>query len=326
MGDERGPETCTSTAFTVTLGPLVPDTLVILNPWSGRGRGRRFRPQVLRGLKDAGIAFDLAETTGPGHALGLARDAARAGVRRLIIAGGDGTIHEVVNGLMQAGLGEDGATRCPFGVIPLGTGNDFAKLVGVYKLPPGIAAARLARAEERRFDVGKALGEYFDNMMGAGFDAEVVRQSNRIRRLKGVAVYLVAIYKTFVFFRPPRLEVRTAGYSETGEMMFVAVSIGVSAGGSFYLTPQADPEDGQLDVCLIRRVGVPTFLAAVPKVMKGTHGKLDEVELFRAPSVTIRSADGNPLVLQLDGELREPGLMEVEVTLEPRRLRVLVGR
>ncbi len=304
----------------------VPHTLVILNPWSGRGRGRRLRPQVLRGLTDAGIPFDLAETTGPGHAIGLARDAAQAGVRRLIVAGGDGTIHEAVNGLMQAGLNPDGATKCVLGVIPLGTGNDYAKLLNVHKLPPEVAATRLARAEERRFDVGKALGEYFDNMMGAGFDAEVVRQSNKIRRLKGVAVYLAAIYKTFVFFRPPRLEVRTAGYTETGEMMMVAVAIGLSGGGSFYLTPQADPEDGQLDVCLIRRVGLPTFLTAVPKVMKGTHGSLDEAKLFRAAAVTIRSADGSPLVLHLDGELREPGVTEVEITLEPRRVRVLVGR
>lgn len=300
-------------------------TLVILNPWSGRGRGAKARGQVLRGLKNTGVSFDFVETTGPGHATGLARDAARAGVDRLIVAGGDGSIHEAVNGLMDAPPAEDGATRIALGVIPLGTGNDFAKLLGVYKQPPEAAAARMMRAGTARFDVGRCLGEYFDNMMGVGFDAEAVRQANKIRRLKGLAVYLAAIYRTFVTFKAPHLEVRSREHSETGPMMMVGVGIGVCTGGGFYLTPQADPGDGKLDVCLIRKVGLTTFLTSVPRVMKGTHTSLDEVTLFRSTAVTIRSTDGRPLVLQLDGELREPGLMEVEIGIVPGRLRVMVA-
>ncbi|MEK6609682.1 MAG: diacylglycerol kinase family protein [Gemmatimonadota bacterium] len=301
------------------------NTLVILNPWSGRGRGKKYRAQVQRGLKDAGIAYDFVETTGPGHALGLARDAAVSGVERIIIAGGDGAIHEAVNGMLQAPLADDGATRPALGVIPLGTGNDFAKLLGVFRFPPEAAAARIARAETAIFDVGKALGEYFDNMLGVGFDAEALKQANKIKRLKGFAVYLAAIYKTFVFFKPPVLEIDAAEHRETGEMMMLAAAIGVSSGGGFYLTPQADPRDGLLDVCLIRKVSTATFLKSVPKVMKGTHDSLNEVAMFRTGSVTIRSK-GAPLVLHLDGELREPGLTEVTVTIEPKRLRVLIGR
>ncbi|HWO88330.1 MAG TPA: diacylglycerol kinase family protein [Gemmatimonadales bacterium] len=301
-------------------------TLVIFNPWAGRGRARKSRNLVLRGLRHAGIAFDLAETTGPGHALGMAREAARGDIRRIIVAGGDGTVHEVVNGLMQAGLDDEGATRASVGVIALGTGNDFAKLVNMNKIPPEVAAVRLAHATADRFDLGHCLGEYFDNIMGAGFDAEVVRQSNRIRRLWGMMVYLVAIYRTFVFFRPPRLEIVTEPHRESGEMMMVAIANGFCGGGGFYLTPHADPTDGELDLCLVRKVGLFTFLRAVPKVMKGTHGELEAAELWRARQATVRSLDGRPLVLQLDGELREPGLHEVTVTIEPRRLRVLVGR
>jgi YegS/Rv2252/BmrU family lipid kinase len=301
------------------------ETLVILNPWAGRGRGAKYRGSTVRGLKDAGLAFELAETTGPGHALGLAREAVANGVTRIIVAGGDGTIHEVANALLRAVPASDGATPAAVGCIPLGTGNDFAKLIGVYGLPPEAAAAKMAHAGTEVFDVGKAWGEWFANIFGVGFDAEVVRQANRIRRLRGVAVYLAAIYKTFVLFRAPTLEVTSREHRETAAMMMLTAAIGISGGGSFYLTPQADPMDGLLDICLIRKVGLMTFLRSVPKVMRGTHATLDEVAMFRTRSVTIRST-GAPLVVQLDGELREPGLNEVEVTIEQKRLRVLVGR
>jgi diacylglycerol kinase (ATP) len=299
-------------------------TLVLINPWAGRGRGRKLQSRVERGLRDAGVRCELVETTGPGHALGLARDAAARGVERLIVAGGDGTMHEATNGLLQATT-DKGPTRTALGLIPLGTGNDFAKLVNVHGLPPEAAAARMARGETRRFDVGRALGEYFDNMLGIGFDAEANKQAHRMQRLRGTAVYLAAVYKTFVSFRPPILEVRSAEHTETSPMMMLAASIGVCAGGGFYLTPSADPADGLLDVCAIRKVGLWRFLTAVPKVLKGTHTQLDEVSMFRTRRVTIR-CDERPLVLHLDGEPREPGLHEVEVTVEPARLTVLVGR
>ncbi len=305
--------------------PSAAHTLLILNPASGRGMGRKLRTRIERALRAAGVRFELAETTGPGHALGLARDAAHARIERIICAGGDGTLHEAANGLLQGPAGDDGATRTALGTIPIGTGNDFAKLLGVFKLPPETAAMRMAHAETRRFDVGSVIGERFVNSLGIGFDAEAVRQSNKITRLNGIAVYLVAVYKTFVLFRAPVLEVRSEPHSETGPMMMLECSIGVSAGGGFYLTPQADPSDGLLDVCLIRKVGLLKFLKYVPRVLKGTHTQLDEVAMFRTPSLRIRSTEA-PLLLHLDGELREPEPREIEVTLEPKRLRALVGR
>jgi YegS/Rv2252/BmrU family lipid kinase len=298
--------------------------LVILNPWAGRGRGAKARNLVVRALKDSGVRYDLVETTGPGHAIGLTREAVGNGVTKVIAASGDGTIHEVVNALVQLPPAEDGATPAAVGCIPLGTGNDYAKLVGVYRLPPEVAAARMLHARSELFDVGKVHGEYFDNLFGIGFDAEVVRNSNKIRRLRGLAVYIAAIYRTFITFRAPRLEIVSAEHSESGPMMMVSVNIGVCGGGGFYLTPQADPTDGKLDMCIIRKVGLPMFLRAVPRVMKGTHAQLDEVTLTQTTKVTVRSLDGRPLAMQLDGELREPNVTELEITIVPRRLRALV--
>jgi diacylglycerol kinase (ATP) len=152
-----------------------------------------------------------------------------------------------------------------------------------------------------------------------------VRHALKIRRLKGILVYLASIYRTFVTFRAPVLEVVSAEHRETSAMMMLGVMNGVSEGGGFYLTPESDPADGLLDVCLIRKVGLLQFLRDVPKVMKGTHVDLEEVSMFRTQHLIIRCAD-RPLVLELDGELREPHRREIDVTLEPRRLRVLVGR
>ena len=299
-------------------------TLVVLNPASGRGLGRKLRPTIERALRDAGLAFDLVETEGPGHAVTIGREAAAGGFTRVLCAGGDGTVHETANGLLQGPHAADGATVPAIGTIPIGTGNDFAKLLGVFKLPPEAAVARMAAADERLFDVGRVIGEFFTNSLGIGFDAEVVRQALRYQHLRGLAVYLVAVYKTFATFRAPTLAVTSAAHRETGPMMMLECAIGVSAGGGFYLTPQADPADGLLDVCLIRKVGLVQFLRDVPKVLKGTHTGIREVAMFRTASLTIGSP-GAPLLLHLDGELRRPEAREIEVTLAPRRLRVLAG-
>ncbi|HXY69589.1 MAG TPA: diacylglycerol kinase family protein [Gemmatimonadales bacterium] len=298
-------------------------TLVILNPASGHGLGRKLRPRIEHALREAGVAFDLVETGAPGDAVGLAREAAGR-VERILAAGGDGTVHEVANGMLQAAPAPDGATRPALGTIPIGTGNDFAKLVNVYKRPPEEAARRMAAATVRRFDVGKVIGEYFDNSLGIGFDAEVARQANQTTKLSGIAVYVAAVYKSFVSFRAPILDVASSAHRETGPMMMLECSIGRSAGGGFYLTPDADPADGLLDVCLIRKVGLMKFLRYVPRVLGGKHTGLAEVAMFRTASVRIRSTD-RPLLLHLDGEVRAPESREIEVTLEAGRLRVLVA-
>jgi diacylglycerol kinase family enzyme len=148
--------------------------------------------------------------------------------------------------------------------------------------------------------------------------------------LSGFASYFVPVVRAFAGFRPPRLEIRAAGFSETGYMMLVEVCNGTTAGGSYRFAPEAQPADGRLDVCLVRRVSLPRFLLALPRVMRGTHGTMREVALFRTRAVTIRSLDG-PLPLHLDGELREPeagagGAVECAVRIEPARLKVMVAR
>jgi len=130
---------------------------------------------------------------------------------------------------------------------------------------------------------------------GVGFDAETVRQANRIKRLKGVAVYLAAIYRTFLSFGRRCSESRAASTRNGAHDDAGGVHRHLRR-GAFYLAPQADPQDGLLDVCLIRKVGLMTFLRPCPKVMRGTHTSLNEVALFRTDAVSIRSPNGVPLV------------------------------
>lgn len=263
--------------------------------------------------------MDVSRTERPGHAVELAAAACGSGARHVVAIGGDGTVHEVANGLLSAG------SDAALGVVPIGSGNDFAKLVGVYRHDPARSVARLVTAAPRRFDVGRALGEWFVNSMGFGFGPAVVRTRNAMPRLRGFLSYLVPVLRAFATFRPPRFEVRTDGFAERGYMMMVEVCNGTTAGGSYRFAPDADPADGRLDVCLIRRVSLPRFLLAIPRVMRGTHVGMREVALVRAAKLVIRSPD-EPLLLHLDGELREPGVNECTVTVERRKLNVLVAQ
>ena len=263
--------------------------------------------------------MDVARTERPGHAVALAAQAARDGARCVIAVGGDGTVHEVANGLLSAGA--DAA----LGVVPIGSGNDFAKLLGVYRHDPARAVARLVTATPRRFDAGRVLDEWFVNSMGFGFGPAVVRTRNAMPGLRGFLSYLVPVLRTFATFRPPLLDVRAGRFAERGVMMMVEVCNGTTAGGSYRFAPEGDPTDGKVDVCLIRRVSLPRFLLAIPRVMRGTHAGMREVALVRTDKLVICSLEG-PLLLHLDGELREPGVNACSVTVARGKLNVLVAQ
>jgi diacylglycerol kinase (ATP) len=309
----------------VSAGPkpdraLTRHAYVILNPAAGRGAARRAKDPVARAFRHQGWTVEIVETLRPGHGATLAAAAARAGERCVVAVGGDGAVHEVANGLLAA------RTHAALGVVPIGTGNDFAKLVGVYRHSVPRAVARLATATGRRFDAGRVADEYFVNSLGFGFGAAVVRTRNAMPGLKGFLSYLIPVFRTFATFQPPLFEVTSDAFSERGRMMMVELCNGTTAGGDYRFAPDADPSDGYLDVCLIRRVGLWRFLALLPRVMRGTHATAKrQVAMFRSTALTIHSPEV-PLLLHLDGELREPGVHACTVTVEPKCLNVLVAK
>jgi YegS/Rv2252/BmrU family lipid kinase len=274
---------------------------------------------VARAFRAQGWAVDVVRTERPGHGQELAAQAVRHGAKHVIAVGGDGTVHEVANGLLESD------TEAALGVVPIGSGNDFAKLVGMYGHDPVRAVARLVTAHSRRFDAGRVLDEWFVNSVGFGFGPAVVRARNAMPGLRGFLSYLVPVLQTFFRFDPPLFDVAAPGFRERGYMMLIEIGNGTTAGGSFRIAPDADPADGRLDVCLIRRVSLPRFLLAIPRVMRGTHIGMREVAIIKTAKLTVRSPDG-PLALHVDGELRDPGVNECTVTLERGRLNVLVAR
>jgi YegS/Rv2252/BmrU family lipid kinase len=292
---------------------------VILNPTAGRGAARRAESVVARAFRAQGWAVDVVRTEGPGHGQDLATAAVRQGATHVVAVGGDGTVHEVANGLLRT------ETDAVLGVVPIGSGNDFAKMVGQFGYDPARAVARLVTAHSRRFDAGRVLGEWFVNSVGFGFGPAVVKRRNAMHQLRGFLSYLVPIVQTFFTFDPPVFDVAAPGFRERGYMMMIEVCNGTTAGGSYRFAPDADPADGKLDVCLIRRVSLPRFLLAIPRVMRGTHLTMREVALIRTAKLVVRSPE-QPLTLHTDGELREPGVNECTVELERGRLNVLVAR
>lgn len=288
--------------------------LIIFNPRSGGG-SRIGRDGLVRALEDAGLEHDLVAPDGALVAEEVARAAARKG-RTVVAAGGDGTIHVVANGVLAAG------PEVPaMGVLPLGSGNDFARALG--RVGRGLASAVRALVDPRviAIDVGRVNGgEWFVNGIGVGFDAEVVH------RLRGSPAgplgYFPTIARTILSYRPQRYRVSWAtGELDASGLMLAAMN-GQSEGGGFRLTPDARLDDGLLDVCWVDPIGLLQFVRYVLRVRRGTHSGLPMVTSFRADGLRVECE--GPLSYHLDGEYREQvGGESLEIELVPKRLRMI---
>ena len=294
---------------------------VILNPVSGGGRAARLREEIDRELSARGIDVVMKETKSPGHGRELAIDSARAGARIVVAAGGDGTIHDVANGLLRS------ETRTPLAVIPAGTGNDFAKIV------PGArtraeAYNTIAKPYVQEFDAGFAewegSSEFFVNGMGTGIDVEVVRQILRLPNLPGPVKYLVGLFRALAVYRPVTLRATLPNETVERSVMMFAVGNGICQGGGFYLTPHARPDDEQLELCVVAAIPLWKVPLVLPKVLRGTHAGDPAVTMRSFRRVRFEKAGTNPLFFQLDGELREPNTRWVKVEVRPRALPVVV--
>ncbi|HSK75897.1 MAG TPA: diacylglycerol kinase family protein [Thermoanaerobaculia bacterium] len=284
----------------------------LVKPASGRGTGASHldRLRVLASRAEAGLVVsrkveDLAL---------YARRAAEDGIERLLVAGGDGTMHHAAQGLA--------GTSCALGVIPLGTGNDLAATLGV---PPDMDASvkRALDGEVRSIDLARVGETYCVGYAGVGFDSEVTRFANGVKILKGPLVYFYSVIHTLVTFEPPWMKVVYDGGTFEGRVMFTVVNNLPRFGGGMRIAPDARIDDGLLDLVIVREIPKATLLSVFPKVYGGTH--------VGHPAITMARTRRAEITLDRDmtmyggGEPVQPVAAGEVVTVEvvPAGLRVI---
>jgi diacylglycerol kinase (ATP) len=275
--------------------------LLVVNPAAAGGRLGRQWPRLHGRLRAVGFDPPLVFTEAPGHATQLAAEAVKRGETVVVVAGGDGTICEAIQGLHDAG-------GCVLGVLPLGTGNDAARTIGV---PVNLEAAAqvISAAVTRRFDLMRAGDRVVLNAIGIGLLGAINVNSTRIKIVRGIAAYLAAAAGTLFSYDCPEIALSTGPFRYRGRMTILAIHSGVTTGGGFRLTPAALPDDGVLDALLVEATSVPTRLARLVAAVQGTIAKKAGSHEVRFTRLELETAvrlpchfDGNP------GHINPPGM------------------
>ncbi len=274
--------------------------LIILNPAANRGHMRPYRALIHERI--SGDVADYRETARRGDATKWARDAAERG-QPIIIVGGDGTINEVANGVLSA------TQRVPLGIIPAGSGNDFACYTLGLPLDPAAALDRALRGATVAVDAGTVNGRYFVNSFSVGLDADITLTSNRLRKLplmRGPLLYYASALRRLVFSygRCPWMTISVDGAVTDipGEKHYVlaAMTNGPTYGGGFKINPTAEHADGALDLCAVYHPRWLRAISLLPVVQKGQHGNEPEIRFYRVRELHISSR--RPVNAQIDGE------------------------
>jgi len=310
--------------------PTPQTPLFIVNPIAGSGRAHRIVPRIEAWLKQQGIEARLLETREPGHAERLAAAATDLGHDRVIAIGGDGTVQEVINGLLASGVGTDGGPPA-MGLIPCGRGNDMARSVNLPIDPMACLPIALGPTTHP-FDIGRASGRdgsqrYFGAAGGVGFDAAVAYTMAVHRRfwMRGEAGYFLGTLNELRRYHNSDLQVTLIGDGEervvSQRFLFVAFANGPYYGGGMQICPDARTDDGWLDVCLVGDLSRLAALRELPGIYQAKHLKNPKVEIVHARSLRIEGSTHTRV--HLDGE--PFGEVPVDVTLLPGAVSVAVS-
>lgn len=307
--------------------------LIIYNPVAGRGRAKHLWPEVIRCLDAGGIAYTILETSGKGHALEIAR-AESARYSAVVAAGGDGTAHEVANGLLLAS-GE--APTKPFGIIPLGNGDDFVKMIppetgiGSQPFPVAEAIEKIARRRVvpmdacRAVPVGSAYSQprYFINGMNVGFSAMAGYNFSTLPHyFTGFMGYLAAVLKTLWNYPVLKVSLTVEDNEPLSlETTLAAFMNGRCFGRSFWVAPQADVRDGKMEIMVVRKIGRMGILRKLPKLLSGSHLDDPVISWFQAQKIRLTSSDS--VMVEMDGEIPFDGIHDIELEVLPGVLQVL---
>jgi diacylglycerol kinase (ATP) len=300
-------------------------TLLIFNAHADRGHAWDVVNGLRATIERLGTA-SWAATEYPGHGTELAVKAAEDGFEVVAALGGDGTVHEVVNGLMACP-----AERRPLlAAVPIGSGNDFCANVGLPK-DPEHAIVRAFQGDPTWIDLAtisdnNGQREYWDNTISIGFGAAVAIYSYSIRRLRGFPMYLWAVTKTiFLQHHAPLMKLETDEETIERRILMVSLNNGPREGGGFLTSPSATIDDGILNYALIEDTSRAMMLRLIPEVMQGTHGRFDPVQLGQFRRLHLTSAQ--PIPVHTDGEIYadfNSTVTELNIEVLPKSLQVLV--
>ena len=292
---------------------------LILNPAAGRGRARRRQTRIAEIFNRAGIPISEHRSRSAGDVEEQILALVEGGAENILIIGGDGTVHEAVNGIMRAG------NRARLGVIPAGTGNDFAKACAIplnWEHATRLLAQRLSKnVAPRQIDVGRMNERYFANGAGIGFDAKVTSVARSYRWPIGDFNYLLAIFRCMIDgVATPDLSIATDDLQWNGPVTLVSINSGPYVGGMFHIAPMASNDDGKLELLIADPVSRRRIVSLLPKLVQGRHMNEPEITHVSVSRVSITASA--PVESHLDGEV-QPLATEFEIEVLPGALEIL---
>ena len=302
----------------------MPRMRIIVNPAAGAGKTAKKWPQIMTLLKSLGLDFEHDVTEAPGHAIELAKSAAKKGYEIVVSVGGDGTLHEIVNGLHEAGATTDVAV----GIVNTGTGADYIRTLGLprrYKeackclLSPSRRTVDLGVVEYTKD--GQRKKRLFVNFAGIGFDAEVVKATTeKFKALGDMPSYLMGLFSTLMSYENRDVSITVDGEHGERRICTVLLNNGRYGGGGMMPAPNADPGDGFFDLVIIDDITKPDLIMSLPRIYRGTHLTHPKVTLMRAREVEITPTLTS--AVQADGELL--GEAPARFTVLPAALTVII--
>ena len=281
--------------------------LVIVNPNAGTRKGQKDWKEISSHLDRVNLKFDAFFTEGIGDATRLTKEKIEAGYRKIIVVGGDGTLNEVVNGIFSQNFSP--TTNIMLGIIPIGTGNDWGRMYGIpsdYKKAAEVIQAQHTTIQDAgvaKYSNGEIeITRYFINAAGMGFDAEVVRKTNIDKQhgKGGFLMYLKNLLASLIGYHAQDVVIDVDGKQRTGSIFSVSVGICKFTGGGMMQAPDALPNDGLLDITIIRNITRLEVLRNIPRLFNGTIGKNPKVELLQGKAVNVYGE--TKIYLEADGE------------------------
>lgn len=299
---------------------MAADTIhLFLNPTAGRGRAGRRQSRIIELLSQSGVPIEYHASQSVGDLETQVLREVDAGAIRVVVAGGDGSVHEAVNGIMRSD------NRAALGVIPTGTGNDFAKSCDIplnWEHATQLLGDRIkAEGASRKIDIGRFNDRFFANGAGVGLDAKVTRIAHSIRVPMGDLVYLLAIFRTMMDrIATPHLQINAGDFSWEGPVTLAAVSNGPWVGSMFHIAPTAINTDNIMNLLIVKPVTRRRIMKLLPKLMNGEH--MDEPEMTHRPVTALSIKAEQAIPSHLDGEV-QPMQTDFEISVLPGALDLL---